>query len=180
MKIRALFLFLVAISLYGCATPYKPYGTLGGYQDKQLAVDRFSIRYVVNGNATKLSLQTYWLYRAAELTVANGFDGFEITSPVVIHAHASNYTLLTSQDAGLPYVLDLYTKYVSMGGGFAPDMAGEIVLLKVPVKDNPPTIFDAHRLLSDLQPLVQGVKCQGDNVCPHDPRYLVSQNSATK
>lgn len=75
-------------SLAACtttATPYQPYraegagGVHGGYSEQQLAPDRFRVRFHGNELASRERVENYLLYRAAELTVTNGYDWFRIS-----------------------------------------------------------------------------------------------------
>ena len=65
-------------------TPYQPYraestgGVHGGYSDLRLAPNRFRVRFHGNEFTSREQVETYLLYRAAELTVANGYDWFAI------------------------------------------------------------------------------------------------------
>jgi hypothetical protein len=75
---------LAAISACMSATPYQPYrsefagGVHGGYSDERLAPDRFLVRFHGNEMAARDLVEGYLLYRAAELTVQNGYDWFSI------------------------------------------------------------------------------------------------------
>ncbi|HEU4499357.1 MAG TPA: hypothetical protein VFR60_08475 [Sphingomicrobium sp.] len=74
-------------SLGGCTTtptPYQPYraegagGVHGGYSDQRLAPNRFLVRFHGNEFTSRGRVETYLLYRAAELTIANGYDWFVV------------------------------------------------------------------------------------------------------
>ena len=77
-------LALAAAALGGCmtATPYQPYvaegaaGTHGGYSDQQVAPDRYIVKFHGNEMASRDRVEGYMLYRAAELTLQNGYDYF--------------------------------------------------------------------------------------------------------
>jgi len=64
------------------ATPYQPLqaGTAaaGGFTDQRIESDRFRVTFQGNTLTSRETVETYLLYRAAELTVAQGFDGFEM------------------------------------------------------------------------------------------------------
>lgn len=84
--LRGLIGLAVAASLGACttATPYQPYraefagGVHGGYSDKQIAPDRYLVRFHGNELASRDRVEGYMLYRAAELTVQQGYDWFQI------------------------------------------------------------------------------------------------------
>jgi hypothetical protein len=70
---------LCLFSLCGCATPYQPLGFRGGYSDLLLESDRFRVSFKGNGYTSADTVETYLLYRSAELAVQRGFDYFIIT-----------------------------------------------------------------------------------------------------
>jgi hypothetical protein len=69
---------LLAALLAGCASPYQPLGSTGGYVDKQIEKDTFQVSFHGNGNTPRPVALKYFLYRCAELTVAQGYEYFEI------------------------------------------------------------------------------------------------------
>lgn len=66
----------------GCATPtaYQPldpqHRSAGGYSEQQIETDRFRVSFRGNSLTSRETVETYLLYRAAELTLAQGFDWF--------------------------------------------------------------------------------------------------------
>jgi hypothetical protein len=75
---------LAPLLLFGCttATPYQPLapGTpvSGGYSDQVLDDTHFQVSFSGNDMTPREQVETYLLYRAAELTTAKGFDWFEM------------------------------------------------------------------------------------------------------
>lgn len=69
-----------AITLSACATPYGKYGIAGGYTDSRIDENTFSISVDTNGFTNQQTTSMHGLYRAAELTVENGYDFFVIVS----------------------------------------------------------------------------------------------------
>jgi hypothetical protein len=73
-----------ALLLASCATPtpYQPLGTAGGasggYSSQQIEANRYRVSFAGNSLTSRERVETYLLYRAAELTVERGFDGFTI------------------------------------------------------------------------------------------------------
>lgn len=71
------------VGLSGCAqpTPYQPIRSAsrsqGGYSSEQLETNRFRVTFVGNSMTSRDTVETYLLYRAAELTRQQGFDWFE-------------------------------------------------------------------------------------------------------
>jgi len=77
---KALILANLLVVLAGCATPYGKYGIAGGYRDARIDDNTFSISVDANGFTSQQTASMHGLYRAAELTVQNGFDYFVIVS----------------------------------------------------------------------------------------------------
>lgn len=76
---------VMAIGLTACATPtpYQPAPpgrstTKGGYSDLQLEPNRYRVTFAGNSVTTRQAVEGYLLFRAAELTVQNGYDWFAI------------------------------------------------------------------------------------------------------
>jgi len=70
------------LAVAGCATPtpYQPLtrggSTSGGYTDQQIEQNRFRVSFAGNTMTSRETVETYLLYRAAQLTVERGFDWF--------------------------------------------------------------------------------------------------------
>jgi len=61
-------------------TPYQPLArgsqASGGYSEMRIEDNRWMVRFSGNSLTSRERVETYLLYRAAELTLQNGFDGF--------------------------------------------------------------------------------------------------------
>src|SRR5581483_12246010 len=74
---------VIGLALTACetATPYQPANPSaaqsGGYGELRLEPDRWRVTFQGNGLTSRETVETYLLYRAAELTLAQGFDWFE-------------------------------------------------------------------------------------------------------
>jgi len=77
---RKALLAIVLVSLAACATPYGKYGALGGYTDSRIDENTFTISVDTNGFTSQQTTSMHAMYRAAELTVENGFDFFVIAN----------------------------------------------------------------------------------------------------
>lgn len=71
--------------LAGCvtATPYQPVGAAtsraeGGYADERIAPGRWRVTFAGNSLTSRETVEGYLLYRAAELTLEQGGNWFEI------------------------------------------------------------------------------------------------------
>jgi len=74
----------LAAGLAACATatPYQPnlpgQQTSGGYSEMRLEQNRFRVNFAGNSLTSRETVEGYLLFRAAELTVQNGYDWFSI------------------------------------------------------------------------------------------------------
>ena len=70
----------LAVASCTTATPYQPATGSGsyrtGYWDEQLDASHFRVTFAGNSLTSRDTVERYLLYRAAELTVQNGFDHF--------------------------------------------------------------------------------------------------------
>jgi len=86
----------LALILSGCetATPYQPLArpgsSAGGYSDQQIEPNRFRVTFSGNSMTSRETVETYLLYRAAQLTVERGFDWFEMADRNT-EKHSSTY-----------------------------------------------------------------------------------------
>lgn len=75
---------LLVATLGACATatPYQPnirgQATSGGFSEVRLEADRFRVNFAGNSLTSRETVEGYLLYRAAELTVAQGYDWFAV------------------------------------------------------------------------------------------------------
>ena len=72
---------LLALGACETATPYQPLGAhgthaSGGYSDQQIEPNRWSVTFSGNSLTSRQTVERYLLYRAADLTLQNGYDWF--------------------------------------------------------------------------------------------------------
>ncbi|OYX29502.1 MAG: hypothetical protein B7Y99_13055 [Caulobacterales bacterium 32-69-10] len=73
-----------ALALGACttATPYQPLqrGTnvSGGYTERQIEANRWQVSFSGNSLTNRRTVESYLLFRAAELTQQNGYDWFSV------------------------------------------------------------------------------------------------------
>lgn len=149
---------ILLTGLGGCATKYQEQGFTGGFAEREVREGVWLLAYGGNGFTNYETVQTYWLYRAAELTVDKGYDGFEIVSDMQLSALAPRAGFIPAQ---------IYTNRDAK-----PHLMGEIRMLRKPLDARPPKTFDAAALKAALEPRVKGELC-GGNVCPHLHDYLM-------
>ena len=81
----------ILLMVGGCATstPYQPLSAVspasGGYTDQRLAENRFRVTFAGNMLTTRERVESYLLFRAAELTVEQGFDWFVVVDREMEH-----------------------------------------------------------------------------------------------
>lgn len=82
MKTRPLAALCASLAiLAACATstPYQPAdGGRYGYSERQVESDRWLLTFAGNSSTDRATVESYLLYRAAEITDQNGFDIFRI------------------------------------------------------------------------------------------------------
>jgi hypothetical protein len=164
---------LAAVALSGCATEYGPEKLTGGYSDKELQPGIWRIVFAGNGYTTAETVQTYWLYHVAQLSLSKGYDGFLILSPLTL----ANLDRLQPDAAPGGGVI----KVKGGGGGYVatysysqmakPLMRADVQFLHKPFTPIYSKLFDSADLKLKLQGYVEGAKC-GGNVCPHVHSYL--------
>jgi hypothetical protein len=81
---RLMIIAAAGLALTACetATPYQPAGApgaqaSGGYSDQQIEANRWRVTFAGNSLTSRETVERYLLFRAAQLTVDQGFDWFE-------------------------------------------------------------------------------------------------------
>jgi hypothetical protein len=76
---------VLALGACATATPYQPLQRTatgstasGGYSERQLEANRWQVSFAGNSLTDRRTVETYLLFRAAELTQQNGYDWFSI------------------------------------------------------------------------------------------------------
>lgn len=75
----------------GCAhpTPYQPEtaqsAISGGYSDERIASDHFRVTFSGNALTSRETVEAYLLYRAAELTISEGYEWFTVIDRELEH-----------------------------------------------------------------------------------------------
>lgn len=164
---------IVTLGLSACATEYGTESLWGGYDEAEVSPGVWTILFAGNGYTTRETVQAFWLYRAAELTMAHGYSGFEVVSD--IHLVSAPGPMFGAAEADEPVRLipvSEGTTFLPEGGApiDKPFLRARIRMLHSVLAD-PPHVFDAAALKAALEPVVKGPLC-GGNVCPHVHLYL--------
>lgn len=157
-------LALLALVAACGSTTYGRENWTGGFNETELRSGVWRVMFSGNGFTTRETVQTFWLFRCAELTLAKGYDGFSVVSPV--------------QLVRLSPVNDGEARLIQAQYNFPPDntkpwMTADIEMVRKPLDLSKRNTFDAAKLKTVLNPYVNGEKCNG-NVCPHLHSYLYS------
>ena len=76
--IRSLTMSSLVLAVAACATatPYQPVKNGVGYAEQRLESNRYKVTFSGNSSTTRQTVENYLLYRAAEVTLQNGYDYF--------------------------------------------------------------------------------------------------------
>ncbi len=172
----------LGLGLAACetATPYQPLSehnkVSGGFADQRLDAEHFRVSFSGNSMTSRERVETYLLYRAAELTVNEGYDWFEM-----VDRHTANrgYAYVEPDPfygPGYPWgYWRPYWRYHGYwgwrtwdpfwGGPFwggydvhtvdRYEAVAEIVMHHGPKPEGDPKALDAHQVLTNLGPQIQ-------------------------
>jgi hypothetical protein len=150
-------------------TPYQPLqssnAVYGGFTDQKLDDTHYRVTFQGNSATSREQVESYLLYRAAELTAQQGFDWFEMVDR---GTHVQGYSYLTYVG---PY-WSPYWRFYGGGGwyGWDPFWSGpwdydlqtvsryqaiaEISVGHGPKPNGDMRAFDAHAVLQNLGPTI--------------------------
>lgn len=172
-----------AAGLTACATatPYQPnipgQQTSGGFTESRIEDNRFRVNFAGNSLTSRDTVERYLLYRAAELTVGQGYDWFAL---VERDTDKKTRTYSTGGYGGYgygpygywrPYWRAYGPAWGGWGGwgGWDPywgssgwdtrtvekfEASAEIVLRKGPKPADDPSAFDAREVMANLGPTI--------------------------
>ncbi len=144
---KTLTITCLCLSVMACSTPYQKMGLLGGVQATQITDDTFQITARGNGYTDPDTIQRYVLRKAAEQTLASGFDVFVIGSETDRSGHGTVGTAYGGGGGGSAF---------AFGSSWSVIKPGETVLVKMVKGPKPvPTplgVYDAREVLRYLIP----------------------------
>lgn len=79
-RLAALACVLVLLGACAAPTPYRPALKGEGFADRPLEDGRFRVSFSGNETTSRATVEDYMLYRAAEVTLANGKDHFVVVN----------------------------------------------------------------------------------------------------
>ena len=146
--------------LAACAsvTPYQPLQDRVGYSEQKLESNRYHVSFAGSSRTPRATVDTYVLYRAAELTLANQYDYFTI---------ASQNTQAEAPRSGGGFGFGVGGFSMGSGGGVgigvgtstsdnSPEYNGsaDVVMFHGKKPDNDPHSYDARALQANLEPSI--------------------------
>jgi hypothetical protein len=177
---------LLAAGLAACATPtpYQPnvrgQTTSGGYSELQIEPNRFRVNFAGNSLTSRETVEGYLLFRAAELTVQQGYDWFSIQDR---NTDKSVRTYVDPDPFYSPWYGPSfgywrpYWRYYGGGYGWRGwdpywggpfwgntvdvrtvekfEASAEVVMGKGQKPQGDPRAFDAHAVIASLKPRIQ-------------------------
>jgi hypothetical protein len=175
---------LGALGACATATPYQPnlpgQAASGGFSDVKLEPDRYRVTFSGNSLTSRETVEGYLLYRAAELTLAQGYDTFIIVDR---HTDRDRQTYVEPDPLYRPwygpsfgYWRPSWRYYGSHFGwrGWDPlygdpfwgdrmdvrtvdkfEASAEIAMSKGPKVQGDPKAFDARAVVDNLGPRIQ-------------------------
>lgn len=164
---RRILMTLAGVALLSaCATPtpYQPADRgRQGYSESQIETNRFRVSFHGNSLTERETVETYLLYRAAELTVQNGYDHFTVVHRATDEERRYTGTSFNnSYYSGFPVHYSYYHPRWGWRGWHDPfwndtsfrettryEASAEIVFGRGPKPDDPRS-FDARDVMANL------------------------------
>lgn len=153
--LRASAMLTLAATLAACATatPYQAEDQGYGYFEQRIEKNRFRVTFNGNSSTAKQTVENYLLYRAAELTVANGYDYFVLVSD---GTEANTRYIENFDGFGGYWWRPRFAGGLSTATPVTQYQAQANVLMFSGAKaDDNVKAFDAKQVIANLQPLIQ-------------------------
>lgn len=169
MRPRLILALAAAAMAAACATatPYQPADKRGlGYQNQQLETAKYRVTFQGNTLVDRTTAENYVLYRAAEVSLENGYDYFEVITQTADPLSTFRTTGTTVGFGGLGGPGFFYGGFGYGGfGGLASNSSttrearsytvGAVVQAHKGAKpDDNPMAFDARSVIESLGPTV--------------------------
>lgn len=186
MSAKTLLVLCLALCAAACATPtpYQPRGpgreSGGGFSEARLEANRFRVTFAGNSLTSRETVEGYLLFRAAELTLAQGYDVFTV---VERNTDRKAETLVQPDPLYHPWYGPRFGFWRPSWRYFGPaygwrtwdpfmddpfwadrmdvrtieqfEASAEIVLSKGPKTPDDPKAFDARSVVENLGPRIQ-------------------------
>lgn len=152
---------LLALALAGCvtATPYQPRNDRGhGYSEQKIESNRYRITFAGNSATPREIVENYLLYRAAEVTLSQGYDYFVLASRQTDADTRYQQTMSAYPGFGYGY----YYWYPAFSVGVSSTQTqteyaaqADVVMFKGAKNDQDTRAFNAADVRINLQPQVR-------------------------
>jgi hypothetical protein len=156
---------VILLGLAACTTTPTPYAAATGdlgYRDQQIETNRYRVSFTGNSATPVNRVQDYALYRAAELTVANGYDYFEVANRSTDSSGGavggpSVGVGLGGFSGGSGGVGIGLSSILGGGGGYSQGytVSMDIVMFRGEKPPADQSAYDAHQVLQRLRPTIQ-------------------------
>ena len=166
---------LMLLAACSTATPYGPAAQGGGYgfSEQKIEENRFRINFRGNSLTSRETVENSLLYRAAELTVQQGYDHFIVvendTEARTSYSGSSYPAFYGRYGYGHPFHRPYYSfPYYAYGFGWGYpydsyvreitrySAVAFVTMHKGAKPDNEPNAFDAREVMNNLGPIVLG------------------------
>jgi len=149
---------IVTLALGACAlqpTPYKAKGdTRYGYSEQRLEADRYRVRFAGNDVTERDTVQNYLLFRAAELTLANGFTYFRMLDEQVDEIEDDETVVVSGGHGIYSYPLIFGTRISTVKGSTRFEAGAQFKMLKSRPEKDDAYVFDAREVKRNIGPTV--------------------------
>ena len=148
----ALAVALAALGICACAstTPYQPLSRGEGYSEQKLEANRYRIAFAGNSSTPRRTIENYVLYRAAELTLDNGFDYFVLSGTTRDRARSGVGVGFGGFSIGSSGGVGVGVGASSGSNGGSVDQA-EVVMFRGAKPPDNPGAFDARDVKANLE-----------------------------
>jgi hypothetical protein len=160
--VASVLVVLLGLLLAACAgkpTPYQQVQGGYGYSEQRIEENRYRVSFAGNAATNRQTVEDYLLYRAAELTVQNGHDWFEVADRDTVQewsGYGGSPAMGMGVGGGSGGVGVGLSFPMFGGGGSAPSYTAHMDILvhdgEKP-QDNA-NAYDAFSVISQLQPKI--------------------------
>lgn len=162
MSIRNPLVLALALTLAACATatPYQPAVKGLGYSEQKIESNRYKVSFVGNSATPREAVDNYLMYRAAEVTLSNGYDYFVVADRTTdVNAERSG----GNSSVGIGLGSGGYGSGISLGigtvlGGGNKDAfiaQADILVFKGAKPAGDSKAFDAREVKANLDPAIR-------------------------
>jgi len=191
-KFLCCFLSLFLVAACSTPTPYGPTGFKGGYSEEKLSADSWAVKAEGNIYSSKSQMMDMVMLRAAELTLDNGFIGFEVTGGDGAYIKTLSWVTparSVSSGFGNTYVLgntastnvNASTTHYPASHNSADFPEANIIAKMYEKGEMPKEAYDAKKVISAIKPRFFKQQGQGEWVsCHNRTNNKIFETSADK